>query len=201
MNAIHQKGINDARVLEAMNRVPRHLFVPAGMAPAVAYQDHPQEIGQGQTISQPFTVAYQTALLNVQPGEKVLEIGTGSGYQSAILFELGARLYSVERQKKLFNRAAAQLRSLGYAQIQLRFGDGTGGWAEEAPFKKILVTAAAGEVPAELLRQLAPGGLLVIPLNSGLQKMLRLRKLSNGELEKEEFDRFTFVPLLPGTAE
>lgn len=199
MNVIHQKGISDTRVLEAMNRVPRHLFVDASFTPAQAYEDNAQQIGEGQTISQPYTVAYQSALLNIQPGEKVLEIGTGSGYQSAVLYELGAKLYSIERQRKLHEKVQANLKQLGYGQIHLRFGDGALGWPEEAPFKKILVTAAAGSVPDLLLEQLGPGGVMVVPVNGELQKMLRIRKLSAIEIEKEEFDYFKFVPLLPGT--
>lgn len=200
MNLIHSKGIRDAQVLEAMNHVPRHLFMSAAYTPTQAYEDTPHEIGNGQTISQPYTVAYQTALLQVQPGDKVLEVGTGSGYQSAVLYEMGAKLYSIERQKVLHDDAAARLKQLGYAQIHLRFGDGALGWPEEAPFQRILVTAAAGEVPSQLIDQLSEGGVLVVPVNGKLQRMLRLTKTAAG-VQREEFDYFKFVPLLPGTVE
>lgn len=201
MNLIHQKGISDARVLEAMNHVPRHLFMDASYTPAQAYEDTAQQIGEGQTISQPYTVAYQTMLLNVQSGEKVLEVGTGSGYQSAILYEMGAKLFSIERQRKLHDQVELRLKQLGYGQIHLLFGDGTLGWPEEAPFRKILVTAAAGSIPELLLEQLETGGVMVVPVNGELQKMLRISKVSATEIEKEEFDYFKFVPLLPGTTD
>jgi protein-L-isoaspartate(D-aspartate) O-methyltransferase len=198
---LRNKGIRDEAVLEAIANVPRHLFLGMEVSGEEAYEDKPLAIGQGQTISQPYTVAYQTSLLRTGKGEKVLEIGTGSGYQSAILAELGVELYSIERQKKLFLSTRRTLDRLGYPQVKMIFGDGNEGLEEAAPFDKILVTAAAPEIPGKLIAQLKVNGMMVIPVNGNLQKMLRITKLSATETRIEQFDHFLFVPLLTGVAE
>jgi protein-L-isoaspartate(D-aspartate) O-methyltransferase len=196
-----QKGIFNPAVLKAIRNVPRHLFVDKDFFSAEeAYYDIPLPIGEGQTISQPYTVAYQTQLLEVRKGHKVLEIGTGSGYQSAVLEELGAMVYTIERQKKLYARTKKLLYELGYASIKMFFADGNEGRAEYAPFDRILVTAAASEIPYQLVKQLKIGGKMVIPLNGNIQKMTKITKTSSSEIELEEFDYFRFVPLLSGTA-
>lgn len=196
---LRMKGIHDQRVLSAIRKVPRHLFLGSEVSAQEAYEDKPIEIGKGQTISQPYTVAYQTSLLDPQVGEKVLEIGTGSGYQSALLFELGVELYSIERQRLLHDKAKERLTELGYGQIHLLFGDGTTGWPEFAPFHKILVTAAAPGIPTTLSDQLAVKGVMVVPVNGKVQRMLRITRLSATETNIQEFDDFRFVPLLSGT--
>lgn len=202
VSEVRRKGIRDERVLAALRGVERHRFLDQAQAQD-AYADAPLPIGCGQTISQPFTVAYQTELLEVMRGDRVLEIGTGSGYQAAVLAEMGAVVYSVERNRPLHEQAKRVLNDLGY-QVHLRFGDGTKGWPEEAPFDGILVTAGGAEVPAALQAQLrAPsadrrGGRLVIPLGpSDQQVMTRFKRLQAG-LAREAFDVFRFVPLLPG---
>jgi protein-L-isoaspartate(D-aspartate) O-methyltransferase len=193
---IQARGITDPRVLAALSRVPRHLFVPPDLASS-AYGDHPLPIGQGQTISQPYIVALMSQWAEVQPGEKVLEVGTGSGYQAAVLAELTDRVFSIEIIPELAQTAAARLAALGYAQIRVKAGDGYLGWPEEAPFDAILVTAAAPAVPAALAAQLKEGGRLVIPLGAafGEQFLVRLRKV-NGELNEEEQLPVRFVPLV-----
>lgn len=201
LNSLHLKGINDVKVLEAMNKVPCHLFVNDDQNPAEAYADKPMNIGNEQTITQPYTVAYQTSLLDIKPHEKVLEVGTGSGYQAAILFELGADVFTIERQKKLFYKAKQRLIHLGYAQIKTIYGDGNEGIPGEQPFDKILLTAAADEIPKKLIDQLKINGVLVAPLGKEIQKMVRVTKKSPTQLEIEEFDHFQFVPLLNGLVE
>lgn len=192
---IREKGIRDERVLEVFSRVPRHRFVDTALADR-AYKDTALPIGKDQTISQPFTVARQTELLEVMPGEKVLEIGTGSGYQAAILFELGAKVYSVERHRELYERAREILRKLGY-KIHLKLGDGTVGWSAYAPYDAIVVTAGAPVVPEELKRQLNVNGRLVIPVGGAKkQSMLRIIKMRENEYEEEQFNDFKFVPLI-----
>jgi protein-L-isoaspartate(D-aspartate) O-methyltransferase len=198
IDSLRTKGIHDEQVLAAMLKVRRHLFLDEECSAAEAYADKPLEIGQGQTISQPYTVAYQTQLLEVSKGDKVLEIGAGSGYQAAVLYELGAELHSMERQKQLFHRCRERLRQLGYAQIHLHFDDGNQGLRDQAPFDRILVTAAAPAIPSQLVDQLKVGGMMVIPVNGTLQKMLRVIKLSATETKVEEYDDFRFVPLLRG---
>ncbi|MDH4091492.1 MAG: protein-L-isoaspartate(D-aspartate) O-methyltransferase [Cyclobacteriaceae bacterium] len=189
-----EKGIKDERVLSAINRVPRHVFFENALLEH-AYQDKAFPIGEGQTISQPYTVAFQTEKLEIKPGDKVLEIGTGSGYQACILLEMGAKVYTIEYNRKLYELTRSFLPQLGYKPYFF-YGDGSKGLPAKAPFDKIIVTAGAPVVPAALTDQLAEGGILIIPVgNREKQVMLRIRKL-NGELVKEEFDNFAFVPLL-----
>ena len=199
VDEIRKKGILDENLLSAINAIPRHLFLDSGFL-EYAYEDKPFPIGSGQTISQPYTVAFQTQLLEVKPGDKILEIGTGSGYQACVLAELGAKVFSIERQKKLFERTK-QLLTLFPYKINLSYGDGYKGLPEEAPFDGILITAAAPEIPDPLLQQLKIGGYLVIPVGKGdVQTMLRITKLMNGKLKKETFGKFRFVPLLKDKA-
>ncbi len=195
---LRRKGITDERVLQAMYRVPRHLFLDNAFA-EWAYKDVAFGIEEGQTISQPYTVAFQTSLLDIQPGDKVLEIGTGSGYQAAVLAELGARVYSIERIEKLYEQSTQRLKELGYYTIMTFLGDGFKGLPDYAPFDKILITAAAPEIPQTLIDQLKPGGYLVAPLGKGsVQKMVRLSKDEKGNIYREDFGTFRFVPMLPG---
>jgi protein-L-isoaspartate(D-aspartate) O-methyltransferase len=196
---LKEKGIGDQRVLNAIASVPRHLFLDPAFD-GHAYEDKAFQIGSGQTISQPYTVAYQSAILNLEPGMKVLEIGTGSGYQASVLAEMGAKVYSIERQKALYQEVRVRLRRLGYRRIQCFFGDGFKGVPSFAPYQRILITAAAPELPAALLDQLEVGGYLVVPYGEGEdQLMMRIRKEPNGQLIREDFDRFRFVPMLKGT--
>jgi len=195
---VRKKGITDERVLEAIGRVPRHFFLDSAFD-HIAYDDKAFPIGEGQTISQPYTVAYQTQLLALKPYDKVLEIGTGSGYQASILASLGANVYTIERQKKLFdaNKEFGYLKS--FPNIRFFYGDGFEGLPTYAPFDKVLVTAAAPAMPEKLLQQLKTGGMMVIPLNEGeLQRMLRITKTETGQFEEERFDLFSFVPMLAG---
>ena len=193
---LQARGITDPRVLAALSRVPRHLFVPPELASS-AYGDYPLPIGQGQTISQPYIVALMSQWAQVQPGEKVLEVGTGSGYQAAVLGELTDRVFSIEIIPELAQAAAARLAALGYGKVRVKTGDGYLGWPEEAPFDAILVTAAAPAVPAALAAQLKEGGRLVIPLGPALweQTLVRLRKVK-GELKEEKEIPVRFVPLV-----
>lgn len=189
-----QKGINDERVLHAIRQVPRHFFFEKAFLEQ-AYQDKAFPIGEGQTISQPYTVAFQSQLLSVKPGEKVLEIGTGSGYQCCVLLELGARVYTIEYIRKLHEKTRTMLPAMGYQAIFVH-GDGSRGLPSYAPYDKIIVTAGAPTVPNDLLRQLAVGGRLVIPVGDDRQqKMLRLTKQSENRILKEEYDFFSFVKL------
>ncbi|MFW5762325.1 MAG: protein-L-isoaspartate(D-aspartate) O-methyltransferase [Cyclobacteriaceae bacterium] len=193
---IREKGINDSRVLEAIGKVPRHVFFDQAFLEH-AYQDKAFPIGEGQTISQPYTVAYQSQLLAVKPGDKILEIGTGSGYQACILMELGARLCTIEYNQVLYNQAKTMLRQMGYGDAVFINGDGSQGWPAYAPYNGIIVTAAAPVVPEPLIRQLNIGGRLVIPVgNAAKQKMLRIIKEDEKKLLKETFDNFSFVPLV-----
>ena len=189
------KGINDEAVLKAVEAVPRHFFFEQAFLEH-AYQDKAFPIGEGQTISQPYTVAVQTQLLNIKPGDKVLEIGTGSGYQCCILMEVGANVFTIEYNKKLYDQAKVQLRSMGY-RPHFHLGDGTKGWPTFAPYDKIIVTAGAPTVPEALIDQLAPGGILVIPVGGeDHQEMLRITKDSDGKLKTDKHDYFRFVPLV-----
>jgi protein-L-isoaspartate(D-aspartate) O-methyltransferase len=193
------RDITDPRVLAAMGTVPRHRFVPGYLTP-LAYSDQPLPIGSGQTISQPYIVALMSQWAEVKPGDKVLEVGTGSGYQAAVLAELTDRVLSIELLPELAESAKNRLRDLGYERIQLRCGDGYQGWPEEAPFDAILVTATAPEVPQALKEQLKEGGRLVIPVGTPgfVQQLLRLRKVK-GALKEEERLPVLFVPLVkPG---
>ncbi len=192
---ISEKGINDQKVLDAIDKVPRHFFFENAFLEH-AYQDKAFPIGQGQTISQPFTVAYQTQLLQVEKNDKVLEIGTGSGYQCCILLEIGADVYTIEYNKVLFEETKKFLPSIGYL-AHFRHGDGTLGWPVFAPYDKIIVTAGGPKIPQSLIDQLKVGGKMVIPIgDSSNQVMYRLTKVSDDKIEKEEFDFFKFVPLL-----
>jgi len=189
------KGIRDAAVLSAIENVPRHYFLEAVFLEQ-AYEDKAFPIGEGQTISQPYTVAYQTQALQVQKGHKVLEVGTGSGYQAAVLAQLGAKVHSIEYNHLLYNRTRNLLLQLRYP-IHVFYGDGSRGLPGYAPFDRILVTAGAPAVPEALTEQLAPGGILVIPVGSHKnQEMLRVTRLPDGKLQQEKLDRFSFVPLL-----
>ncbi|WP_448518053.1 protein-L-isoaspartate(D-aspartate) O-methyltransferase [Rhodoflexus sp.] len=193
LDQLRSKGIRDERVLAAIGAVPRHFFLDSAFE-YHAYQDKAFAIGEGQTISQPYTVAFQTQLLQIQPGEKVLEVGTGSGYQAAVLCHLGAKVYSIECKRKLFLKAKKVLTHL-HMQPMLLFGDGSVGIPSQAPFQGILVTAAAPAVPQALIDQLAEGGRLVIPVgNLEQQQMLRITK-KDGKPQTETFDIFAFVPL------
>ncbi len=192
-----QKGITDEDVLTAMAKVPRHLFMESSFI-TFAYRDQAFPIGAGQTISQPYTVAFQTQLLQVKKHDKVLEIGTGSGYQSAVLLEMDAYVYTIERQRELFVSAQKMLSKLGY-KPHIFFGDGYEGQPAFAPFDKIIVTAAAPEVPEKLLQQLKPGGRLVIPVGeSNGQRMLLVEKTGEDSYKKTEHGAFVFVPMLKG---
>lgn len=192
---IAAKGINDPNILNAIRAVPRHLFLDSGFEEH-AYQDKPFPIGAGQTISQPYTVAFQTALLEVHPGDKILEIGTGSGYQTAILLQLKAKVYTIERQKELFKKTQLFFSKSGYRPKKGIFGDGYKGLPQEAPFDGIIVTAGAPETPKALLAQLKVNGRLVIPVGVEDQVMTVYTRRSEKEFEKKTFGNFRFVPLL-----
>lgn len=192
---LRKRGIFDPRVLAAMSRVPRHLFVSAEIRSA-AYEDRPLTIHAGQTISQPYMVAVMTQTLELRGDERVLEIGTGSGYQSAVLAELCGEVYTVERIPELLERARILLASLGYRNVRYRIGDGTKGWPEEAPFAAIIVTAGAPEVPPTLTSQLAPGGRLVIPVGSRYAQTLYRVTREGDSLREEEITGCVFVPLV-----
>ncbi len=195
---LRRSGIRDEAVLEAIARVPRERFVPPAWRDA-AYADHPLPIGEGQTISQPYIVALMTQALHLKPGEKVLEIGTGSGYQTAILAELGADLYTVELRPSLQGKARRRLEALGYRNIHYRLGDGYAGWPEFAPYDAILVTAAPAELPSALVEQLAPGGRMVIPIGPapGYQTLWLILKDRGGGIRRVDLGGVAFVPLVP----
>ena len=195
VKVIKTKGIKDENVLKAIGEVPRHLFMDSGFLDH-AYQDKAFPIAADQTISQPYTVAFQTELLQVKKGNKILEIGTGSGYQTAVLCQLGAKVYSIERQLELFKKASLFLPKLGYRAKKLIFGDGYKGLQEEAPFDSIIVTAGAPFVPKPLLNQLKIGGRLVIPVGETVQIMTLFIRTEEREFEQHEFGEFRFVPLL-----
>jgi protein-L-isoaspartate(D-aspartate) O-methyltransferase len=192
---LRKKGIQNEAVLDAINTLPRHFFFDTALI-SHAYEDKAFPIGEGQTISQPYTVAFQSSLLEVAPGDKILEIGTGSGYQACILHLLGAEVISIEYQKKLFDHTSRFLQRLGI-QLQLFYGDGTGGVPAHAPYDKIIVTAGAPVVPEALIQQLKIGGILVIPVGErSKQAMVKITKKSATEIQREEFKGFAFVPLL-----
>jgi len=189
------KGIKDTSVLDAMNTVPRHLFMDSGFVDH-AYVDKAFPIAAEQTISQPYTVARQTELLEVKKGDKILEIGTGSGYQTAVLLEMGVIVYTVERQNELFKKVSLFLPKMGYRPKKLIFGDGYKGFSDKAPYDGIIVTAGASIVPKSLLAQLKIGGKLVIPVGDHIQVMTVFTRSSATKFEKKEFGEYRFVPLL-----
>ncbi|MCX6349662.1 MAG: protein-L-isoaspartate(D-aspartate) O-methyltransferase [Candidatus Aureabacteria bacterium] len=192
---IEGRGVSDERVLAAMRRIPRHEFVPPRLI-ADAYEDHPLPIGDGQTISQPYIVAYMTQALRLKPGDRVLEVGTGSGYQAAILSEITEEVYTIEIIPELARTAEERLRRLGYGKVNVRAGDGYFGWPEAAPFDAIIVTAAPDKVPPKLVEQLKEGGRMLIPVGEerSAQELIRLTK-RNGKVETENLLPVRFVPL------
>jgi protein-L-isoaspartate(D-aspartate) O-methyltransferase len=195
VSILAEKGIKHPEVLRAIEKVPRHFFFEKAFLEH-AYQDKAFPIGEGQTISQPYTVAFQTQLLAPRPGQKVLEIGTGSGYQAAILAEMGVKLFTVEYNRNLYSRASLLLSQMGY-KVRMYCGDGSLGLPVYAPFDKIIVTAGAPSVPKTLVDQLTVGGSLVIPVGDNeKQQMLRINKLEDNKITKESFQMFSFVPLL-----
>lgn len=192
---LQSKGIIDLKVLDAIGKVQRHLFIHNDFR-HLAYQDKAFPIGEGQTISQPYTVAYQTQLLHVEPTDKVLEIGTGSGYQAAVLLEMGATLYSIERQEKLYNKTKNLFTKLKY-KANLKLGDGSKGWESEAPFDKIIVTAGAPKIPQSLINQLKIGGILIIPVGDEKNQIMHsIIKKIDGNVEVIPLQTFRFVPLI-----
>lgn len=198
VDILREKGITDEQVLMAINTIPRHYFLDSAFD-KIAYEDRAFSIGEGQTISQPYTVAYQTQLLQINKQDKVLEIGTGSIYQSTILAEMGAKVFTIERQKKLFDLQKKYYFKNKYPNIKFFFGDGFEGLPAFAPFDKIIITAAAPFIPPKLIQQLKPAGLMVIPVDEGdSQRMLRITKLEDGTVKEEAFEQFSFVPMLTG---
>jgi protein-L-isoaspartate(D-aspartate) O-methyltransferase len=188
------RGIRDARVLDAMGRVPRHRFVPDSVSGS-AYEDHPLPIGHGQTISQPYIVALMTELAQTKPAAKALDIGTGSGYQAAVLGELCQQVYSIEIVEELAKEARARLVKLGYENIVVKHGDGYQGWPEHAPFDVIIVAAAPDHIPQPLIDQLAPGGRLVIPVGRYSQELLVVERTADGEIRERKVTGVAFVPM------
>lgn len=198
IDSIRDKGISDERVLKAMMNIPRHFFLDTALE-HISYQDRAFPIGEGQTISQPYTVAYQTQLLEVEDYDKILEIGTGSAYQAIVLAEMGAHVFTIERQRKLFELNKTFILKSKYPNIKFFYGDGFEGLPTYAPFDKILITAAAPFIPPRLIEQLKFGGKMVIPLDEdGVQKMMRITKNEDGSFEEESFSNFSFVPMLKG---
>lgn len=196
--SIREKGITNEFVLNAINSIPRHFFLDSAFD-EMAYADRAFPIGEGQTISQPYTVAYQSQLIEAKPFEKILEIGTGSAYQAVVLALMGAQVYTIERQKKLFelNKKFEYLKK--FPGIKFFYGDGFEGLPTYASFDKILITAAAPEIPSKLMEQLKTGGMMVLPVGAGeVQRMMRITKLGNGAVREEVFDQFSFVPMLEG---
>lgn len=198
VDIVRSKGITDETVLEAINKIPRHFFLDSAFD-ELAYEDRAFPIGEGQTISQPYTVAYQTQLLAIKKFDKVLEVGTGSAYQACVLAEVGAMVYTIERQKKLYDANKNFQHLKKYPSIKFFYGDGYEGLPTYGPFDKVIITAAAPEIPPKLIEQLKPGGMMVIPLGAGdVQQMMRITKLENGALKEEVFDHFSFVPMIEG---
>src|SRR6201994_83674 len=192
VDIVRQKGITDERVLDAILHIPRHFFMDSALD-KTAYEDRAFPIGEGQTISQPYTVAFQSQLLEVKPFEKILEIGTGSAYQACVLAEMGAMVYTIERQKKLFdnNKQFAYLKK--YPSLKLFYGDGFEGLPTYGPFDKVIITAAAPFIPPKLVEQLKPGGRMVIPVGEGdVQRMLRLTRQPDGTIKEETYENFSF---------
>ncbi len=198
VQVLRDKGITDENVLTAINNIPRHFFLDSAFD-KIAYEDRAFPIGEGQTISQPYTVAYQTQLLEIKPYQKVLEIGTGSVYQASVLAEMNAKVFTIERQKKLYDLNKDFIFKSKYPNIKFFYGDGFQGLPTYAPFDKIIITAAAPFIPPKLIQQLKTGGFMVIPVDSGEhQQMLRLTKQADGSYTEEKFDNFSFVPMLVG---
>lgn len=201
INELRTKGITDEGILSAFIEIPRHYFLDKAFSDW-AYKDVAFPIDADQTISQPYTVAVQTTLLNVKKGDKILEIGTGSGYQACVLSYLGAKVYTIERQKKLFDKTSKFLQDIGFGQVRTLYGDGYLGTPRFAPFDKILLTAAATEIPQQLIDQLKPGGIMVAPLGSGdIQQMKRIIKNTDDTIREENFGNYRFVPFLKGIQE
>ncbi len=197
VDTISEKGIKDKRILEAIGKVPRHNFMDSGFI-EFAYRDQAFPIGAGQTISQPYTVAFQTELLQVKKHDKILEIGTGSGYQCAILLELGAKVYTIERHRELYLKSRALLTEMGYKPYFF-YGDGYLGQPKHSPFDKIIITAGASEIPKELLKQLKIGGRMVVPVGGGSgQVMMTIDRINEDEYKELEHGYFAFVPMLKG---
>lgn len=194
---IEKRGIENPRVLQALRDVKRHLFVPPGEV-SEAYEDHPLPIGSGQTISQPYIVALMTESIDPQPTDRVLEVGTGSGYQAAVLSKVVKEVFSIEIVEALGRDATKRLADLGYDNVTVRIGDGYKGWPEKAPFDKIVVTAAPPEVPQALIDQLAEGGRMVIPVGTAFQELLLIEKKKGGELAKRVITAVRFVPMVKG---
>ncbi len=198
IDILRDKGITDNNVLDAVNNIPRHFFLDSAFD-EIAYEDRAFPISEGQTISQPYTVAYQTQLLQVKPGEKILEIGTGSIYQASVLAEMGTKVFTIERQKNLFEKTKQFIFKTKYPNLKFFYGDGFEGLPTYAPFDKVIITAAAPFVPPKLIEQLKTGGKMIIPVDEGsLQRMLRLTKNADGSYEEEVFQNFSFVPMLSG---
>ena len=198
LDILREKGITDETVLNAMNNIPRHFFMDSALD-NIAYKDRAFPISAGQTISQPYTVAFQTQLLQIKPNEKVLEIGTGSIYQATMLAELGAKVFTIERQKDLFEKTKLYIFKSKYPNLKFFYGDGFEGLPTYAPFDKVIITAAAPYIPPKLLQQLKSGGKMVIPVDDGPhQRMLRLTKNADGSTSEEVFENFSFVPMLKG---
>lgn len=198
MDLLREKGITDESVLQAMNNIPRHYFLDSAFD-KIAYEDRAFPISEGQTISQPYTVAYQTQLLQVKPNDKILEIGTGSIYQATVLVEMGAKLFTIERQKKLFEQTKNFYFKSRYPNLKFFYGDGYEGLPTYAPFDKVIITAAAPFIPPKLIAQLKPGGKMIIPVDEGEhQRMLRITKNEDGSTNEESFENFSFVPMLSG---
>jgi len=196
---VKAKGISNEEVLAAIGKIPRHFFMDSSFE-AFAYRDAAFPIGSGQTISQPYTVAFQSQLLDIRKGDKVLEVGTGSGYQAIVLLELGAKVFSIERQRKLYDRTRKLLHEMGYL-LKMFYGDGYKGLPTYAPFDKIIVTAGAPEIPEDLLKQLKIGGIMVIPIGGDEgQVMYSIRRISETDFEKKKHGNFAFVPMLKNRA-
>lgn len=200
VDQLRQKGISDENVLQAINNIPRHYFLDSAFD-EIAYEDRAFPISEGQTISQPYTVAYQTQLLQVKPFDKVLEIGTGSIYQASVLAEMGAQVFTIERQKNLYEKTKQFVLKSKYPNIKFFYGDGFEGLPTFAPFDKVIITAAAPFIPPKLIEQLKTGGKMVIPVDDeagNFQRMLRLTKNAAGSYDEEVFEHFSFVPMLTG---
>jgi protein-L-isoaspartate(D-aspartate) O-methyltransferase len=198
IDILKEKGITDNTVLEAINNIPRHFFLDSAFD-EIAYEDRAFPISDGQTISQPYTVAYQTQLLQIKANDKILEIGTGSIYQASVLAEMGAKVFTIERQKNLFEKTKNFIFKTKYNNLKFFYGDGFEGLPTYAPFDKVIITAAAPFIPPKLIEQLKPGGKMIIPVDAGEhQRMLRLTKNADGSYEEEAFENFSFVPMLAG---